>query len=79
MRYWHPLVPLYHTEISVWDVAMFRKNPVNTSVLSRRILPTYVPLRTEQERERVFEKYSRSTDVGWIVCIQKNIDIYIII
>ncbi len=33
----------------------FRENLVKTPVLSRCSLPTYVPLRPEQERERVFE------------------------
>ena len=41
----------------------FRTNLVTTSVLSRRILTTYVPLRTKQERERVFEEIALSRTV----------------
>ena len=37
----------------------FRENLVNAQrYISCRILATYVPLRTEQERERVFEEIS---------------------
>lgn len=35
---------------------------MKTPALSRRILPTYVPLRPEQERERVFEEVTMTRE-----------------